>query len=222
MNLKIDVKGSIIPDDYADVYAWLGLAYCAPCQVADALANASPGETVDVYINSPGGSVPDGSEIYEALRTYNGPVEIHIVGQACSAASIIAMAGHSEMAPTALLMVHRASTSVGGNKNDMEHAAAMLDAADNAICTAYMEKAGMSRADAIAMMDRETWLTAERAVEMKLVDKISVSTTANTQMVASGTPLLSLEAIHNARTQMKNQQARKAQAELELLKMKGE
>ena len=220
--MKIDVKGAIVPNDYADVYAWLGWDCCCPRAVLQALDQASPGETADVYINSPGGRVSEGSEIYEALRSYTGPVQIHIVGQACSAASIVAMAGPSEMAPTALMMVHRASTGTEGNCNTMRQTAEMLETADNAICTAYMEKSGMSRADALAMMDKETWLNAEDAVRLKLVDKISAGKTAANPLVASGEPVLSQDVINMVHKHMKNQQPKAAaQAALDLLKMKG-
>ena len=221
--MKIDIKGVIVPSSAAKVYAWLGIAHCAPCEVTQALSQTPHGEQVDVYINSPGGSVPDGSEIYEALRTYDdGPVMIHIVGQACSAAAVVAMAARSEMAPTALMMVHRASTSTEGNRNDMQHSAEMLETVDNALCTAFMAKSGMSREAALAMMDRETWLTAEKAVEQKLVDSISSPSAENTLMTASDAPLLSPEAVNIARKQMQAQQASRAQAQLDLLKLKGE
>ena len=126
----------------------------------------------DRYINSPGGVIDAGSEIYTMLRSY-GNARNHIVGQACSAASIIAMSAWCDMSPTGLMMVHCVSTSGGrGNHTLFEHTAEMLRTADTALCTAYTEKSGMSQEEALAMMEHETWLTAERALELHLIDAV--------------------------------------------------
>lgn len=101
---RLDVRGVIVPNDDKELYEWFGYEATAPKDVR-AVLEAAGGETVDVYINSPGGEIASGSEIYAALQEY-GNVKIHITGHACSAASVIAMAGWSEMAPTALLMIH--------------------------------------------------------------------------------------------------------------------
>ena len=100
-------------------------------------------------------------------------MDIEVESLAASAASVIAMAAPCKMLPTALLMVHRAWMSSGGNKNDLERDARALSAVDEALSAAYCEKSGMSKEDALALMDAETWLTAERAVELGLVDGIS-------------------------------------------------
>lgn len=168
---KAYVRGSIIPNDYKWVYDWFGMDSTCPNDIQKAIDQAA-GQTLDVYINSPGGEISAGSEIYSMLRSY-GKVRNHIVGQACSAASIISMSAWCDMSPTALMMVHCVSTSGGsGNHTDFEHTAEMLRTADAALCTAYTEKSGMSQEDALAMMEHETWLTAERAMELQLIDQI--------------------------------------------------
>ena len=106
------------------------------------------------------------------LRSYKGEVKQYITGQACSAASVIAMARYCEMSPTALLMVHCVSSGVRGNHRDMEHTAEILRTADEALSTAYIAKTGMSKEDALAMMEEETWLNAEQAKEKGLIDGI--------------------------------------------------
>lgn len=113
-----------------------------------------------------------GQEIYALLRNRDD-VDIEIESLAASAASVIAMAAPCKMLPTALLMVHRAWMSSGGNKHDLERDAAALSAVDEALSAAYCEKSGMSKGDALELMDAETWLTAERALELKLIDGIS-------------------------------------------------
>ena len=125
---RIDVRGVIVPNDDKEFYEYFGYEATTPRDVR-AVLEAAGGETVDVYINSPGGEIASGSEIYAALQEY-GNVKIHITGHACSAASVIAMAGWSEMAPTALLMIHCVSTYGGGNHAEFAHIAEMLQAAD--------------------------------------------------------------------------------------------
>lgn len=172
---RIDVRGSLIPNDYKWFYDWFEEDSTCPRDVQKVLNELIDGEDLDVYINSPGGVIDVGSEIYTLLRDAGSRsnLKIHITGEACSAASIVAMAGHCEMAPTALMMVHCVSTGgVRGNHSKMEHVAEMLRTADNALCTAYMAKSNMTREDALAMMEHETWLTAEQAKEKGLIDEI--------------------------------------------------
>ena len=113
-----------------------------------------------MYINSGGGVIDVGSEIYTMLRSCEN-VKIYITGEACSAASIVAMAGYCEMSPTALMMVHCVSTGARGNHSAMEHTAEVLRTADRALCSAYTTKTGMSEDEALNMMEHETWLTAK-------------------------------------------------------------
>lgn len=178
--MKIDVKGSIIPTDEAWIYDYLGIQNTSPGKVAQALNDAN-GEDVDIDINSGGGDVFAGSEIYSAIRAYPGKVNIHVVGIAASAASVIACAAHSDIAPTAQMMVHNVSTYADGNYHDMDKMSGTLKQADRAIAAAYMEKSGMSEEDALQLMDAETWLTAQDAVDYGLIDEISENKNAHTQ-----------------------------------------
>lgn len=171
---KIDIRGDIIPNDYKWYYEWLEMDSTCTKDVTEVLDKMVAGDDVDVYINSPGGVIDVGSEIYTLLRqkAETNPVNIYITGQACSAASIIACASHCAMSPTALMMVHCVSSGIRGNHNDMEHMADVLRTADRALCTAYTAKTGMTEEEALQMMEQETWLTAEQAKERGLVDEI--------------------------------------------------
>lgn len=171
---KIDIRGDIIPNDYKWYYEWLEMDSTCTKDVTEVLDKMVAGDDVDVYINSPGGVIDVGSEIYTLLRqkAETNPVNIYITGQACSAASIIACASHCTMSPTALMMVHCVSSGIRGNHNDMEHMADVLRTADRALCTAYTAKTGMTEEEALQMMEQETWLTAEQAKERGLVDEI--------------------------------------------------
>lgn len=162
----------MIPNDYKWYYNWFGEDSTCPADVQKVLDIFQDGDEIEVYINSPGGVIDVGSEIYTLLRSKKDNVKIFITGEACSAASIAAMAAYCEMSPTALMMVHCVSSGAQGNHNDMEHMAEVLRTADRALCTAYTAKTGMTEAEALEMMEHETWLTAEQAKERGLVDGI--------------------------------------------------
>ena len=171
MKYRVDIRGPMIPNNYKFYYDYFGEDSTCPRDVQQVIDALIDGDEVEVYINSPGGVIDVGSEIYTLLRNQKN-VTIYITGEACSAASIVAMAGHCVMAPTALMMVHCVSSGARGNHTDMEHAAEVLRTADRALCTAYMAKTGMTEEEALDMMEHETWLTATQAKERGMVDEI--------------------------------------------------
>lgn len=197
--MRIDIKGTIVSDDDAWIYGWFGIPCACPKDVNDAIAKAK-GEKLDIYINSGGGDIFAGSEIYSAIRDYSGQAENHVTGLAASAASIILCACKSEISPTAQVMVHNVSSYTGGDYHEMDKMSEILQNCNDALATAYCEKTGMSKKDALAMMDKETWLTAEKAVEIGICDKISVS--KNLQLVASyGANIIPQEIINKMKEQ---------------------
>ncbi len=226
MVLKVYINGEIIPDDYKWYYDFFEMSSTAPMDVKQVLNTAKLGDTISVYINSPGGEISAGSEIYTMLRdaAQTFDVKIYVTGEACSAASIIACAAYCEMAPTALMMVHCVSCEAFGNHNDMEKTSEMLQTADKALCTAYMNKAGMSEEEALAMMNAETWLTAEQAKEKGLIDGIMFEDEEGTEpMVAGLFRLPSDEQLAKARTLMEAQKAQeeaKAKKQLDLVTLR--
>lgn len=172
---RIDIRGVMIPNDYKWFYDWFEEDSTCPRDIQKVLDAMVDGDDLDVYINSPGGVIDVGSEIYALLRDAGQRcnLKIRVMGEACSAASVAAMAGYCEMAPTALMMVHCVSTSrVSGNHSVMEHTAEMLRTADQAMCSAYTAKTGMTEQEALDMMEHETWLTAQQAKDRGLIDAI--------------------------------------------------
>lgn len=182
--MRIAIKGPIVSDDVAWIYDLFGMSCVNPKRVIDELEQAA-GDDVDVDINSGGGSVFAGSEIYSALRAYEGNIRIHIVGFCASAASVIAMAGYSDMSPTAQMMVHNVSMYEEGDYHVHDKASEILQTANRSIAAAYVEKSGMDEKDALKLMDKETWLTAQEAVDYGLVDEIAKPKQGNAQLVAS-------------------------------------
>lgn len=172
MKHNIDIKGPIISNDDAWIYEWFEMDATNPRKVIDELTRAN-GEDVIISINSPGGYVNDGSEIYTALKNYSGNVEIQIVGLAASAASVIAMAGDKvRISPTGQMMIHNASMWGRGDHRDMSKASEMLRTTDKTIVNAYVIKSGKSESELLAMMAEETWMSPQQALEHKLVDEI--------------------------------------------------
>ncbi|MEK4695539.1 head maturation protease, ClpP-related [Bacillus sp. FSL M8-0063] len=172
MTVKIDVKGPIISNDEAWIYDWFEMDATSPGKIIKQLDNANS-EDLIVSINSPGGYVDDGSEIYTALKNYSGHVEVQIVGLAASAASVIAMAGDKvRISPTAKIMIHNASMWNGGDHRDMSKAAEMLKITDRAIVNAYVIKSGKSEEELLNMMAEETWMGPQQALENNFVDEI--------------------------------------------------
>lgn len=135
---------------------------------------------VTVWINSPGGDCIAASQIYSMLMDYEGEVTVKIDGIAASAASVIAMAGTKVlMVPTALIMIHNPMTGAFGNHADMEKAIEMLDEVKESIINAYEIKTGLSRSKLSHLMDAETWMNANKAVELGFADDILVDEKRN-------------------------------------------
>lgn len=131
---------------------------------------AHPGD-LTVWINSPGGDVVAASCIYTALKNHAGKVTVKIDGLAASAASVVAMAGDEVLiSPTGYMMIHNPATIAMGNSDDMRAAAKMLDEVAGGILTAYEQKTGQSRDKLERLMDAETWMNAETAVDLGFAD----------------------------------------------------
>lgn len=228
MPKRLDVKGNIIESGDGWIYDWLGIEYTTPKKVNEALREAN-GEDIDVYINSPGGDVFAGSEIYTALREYAGKVRIKIVGIAASAASVVAQAGESEISPTGMFMIHNVQTTTSGDYNDMFHSGETLLSANQGIINAYLEKTGMSQERLQELMDQETYMSAQQAVEMGFVDKVMFQDISPV-LVNASSGMLPAETMKKLRNLIKNQEPEatdlitknKAYAQLRLLNLKGE
>lgn len=166
------MNGEVIPSDYADVYDYLGYENINPKTVKQALSDAD-GSDVTLEINSPGGYVDAGSEIYTALKEYQGQVTAKITGQACSAASWIALAADRvEMSPTAQMMIHRASTMSIGNSDDLASDLNALNSLDKSFVDLYSQRTGLDAQEIYRLMCNTTWMNAKEAVDKGFADEI--------------------------------------------------
>lgn len=172
MTKVIPIKGDIVTNMYGDFYDYFGMDYASPKQVTKAI-NEAAGDELDVQINSGGGIVDAGSEIYTALMSYSGNVTVSVVGMAASAASLIAMAGDVvQMSPSATMMIHNVSSGAQGDYRDMANAADMLKKANDSIANAYQLKTGMEHDKILDLMNQTYWLSPKDAVDMGFADKM--------------------------------------------------
>ena len=142
---------------------------------------------ITVWINSPGGDCVAAAQIYNMLMDYKGDVTVKIDGIAASAASVIAMAGTKVLvSPVSMLMIHNPMTAAFGNSDEMQRAIEMLGSVKDSIINAYEIKTGLSRAKLSHLMDAETWMDANKAVELGFADEIMQRNT-ETENVAAPT-----------------------------------
>lgn len=134
--------------------------------------NAGEGD-ITVWINSPGGDCVAAAQIYNMLSNYKGKVTVKIDGIAASAASVIAMAGTEVlMSPVSMLMIHNPMTIAMGDHAEMQKAIDMLAEVKESIINAYVLKTGLSRAKLSHLMDSETWMNANKAMELGFADGV--------------------------------------------------
>lgn len=167
----IEIKGDIIGNDDKWFYDWFGVDATCPRDVKEAIKAAGE-EELEVLVNSGGGSVMAGQEMYSALREKSN-VKIKIQSLAGSAAGVVAMAGKNAISPVAMIMIHNVSIQgASGDYRDMQKNVEILKQMNAALANAYAEKSGMDLAEILKLMDRETWLTASQCLEYGFVDEI--------------------------------------------------
>ena len=160
----LTINGTIAPDSWIDDEV-------SPQVFQDEL-NQSRGP-IDVWLNSPGGDCVAAAQIYNMLMDYKGNVTVKIDGIAASAASVIAMAGTKVLvSPVSMMMIHNPMTVAMGDTAEMQKAIEMLSSVKDSIINAYEIKTGLSRAKLSHLMDAETWMDANKAVELGFADDV--------------------------------------------------
>jgi ATP-dependent Clp protease protease subunit len=164
--------------DAAEVYiydeiAWYGVS--AQDIVDELKAITAP--LIHLRINSAGGDVMDGIAIYNAFARHPAKVISHVDGLAASAASIIALAGDEvEMSEGAFVMIHSAWAFAMGNATEMRRMSQLLDAVDGSLAGIYARRMGIAAAEALSLMEEETWLSADQAVAQGFADRMEERT----------------------------------------------
>lgn len=131
-----------------------------------------------VHLNSPGGDVFAGVAIYNALKDYTkGKVVVKVDGLAASIASVVAMAGDEIiMSPGSMMMIHNPWSIGVGSSDELRKAADTLDQIKDSILPIYTDRSGLSEDEVKDLMDAETWMTAEKAVELGFADTVQKAT----------------------------------------------
>lgn len=181
----VDIRGEITSNYIGGIYEyarthdeWFRADYTCPAGVKAVIDSLEDGEELEVIVNSGGGDVMSGQEIYAMLKKASAAGHktiCEIQSLAASAASMIACACDVvRMSSTAWFMIHCASSYAEGNHRDMEHMAKVLSTADEAIAQAYVDKTGASEEQVLRWMNDEDefWISAKRCVELHFVDEI--------------------------------------------------
>ena len=128
---------------------------------------------IEIALDSPGGSVTDGLAIYNAISNYDGKVTVHIDTLAASIATVIACAAdHVKMNSNGKFMIHRAWTVAMGNCKDFRSMADLMEMMDGDIADVYEQRSDIPKDELLAMMDNETWMSAEEALAKQFIDEV--------------------------------------------------
>lgn len=128
---------------------------------------------ITVWINSPGGDCVAAAQIYTMLMDYKHNVTVKIDGIAASAASVIAMAGNKVlMSPVSMMMIHNPATIAFGDHNEIQKAIDMLGEVKESIINAYEIKTSLTREKISNLMESETWMNANKAIELGFADGV--------------------------------------------------
>ena len=173
MAKRIKMKGPLISNNEYEVYEFFGLEAVSAKSITDQFPE-DINEDITLEVNSNGGLVTVGSEIYTALKEYKGHVTVEVTGMAASAASVAIMGADTvRISPTAQIMIHKALlTRASGNSDDLEKAVNALKSSDQSIINAYVSKTGLSEDEIFEMMKNETFMPAQVAVEKGFADEL--------------------------------------------------
>lgn len=217
MQVASDGAYEIVIEGVISGELWWGDEY-TPDMVREEIAKAN-GNPIRLIINSPGGEVFAGAAIYNALLQYEGRKTVRVDGVAASMASVIAMVGDEiYMSPGSTMMIHRPSVGAWGNVEELEKAIEMLKAIEETIIPIYEERTGLSRDEVFALLDAETWMSPEKAVELGFADKLEESKATAFEkikaMLSNEQFAFSMSAVHKSLEDYVTAQAPKEETEV--------
>lgn len=159
----------VIEGDISSQESWWGDS-ATPEMLRDELKEHTGDLTVS--LNSGGGDVFAGVAMYNALRKHDGNVTVRVDGLAASIASVIAMAGDKiVMSPGAMMMIHKPWTLAIGDANEMDKVKEVLNSIEKSMLPIYTARTGKSEAEIQDMLNAETWMTAQEAVDLGFADE---------------------------------------------------
>lgn len=178
-----EMKMSAESNDTADIFiygeitkwAWTEDGEHSATTFKEELDSMGEVSTINLYINSPGGSVFEGIAIHNMLKRHKAKINVHVDALAASIASVIAMAGDTIFMPkNSMMMIHNPWTFTWGNAAELRKEADDLDRIGNSSKQTYLQKAGdkLDEEKLQEMLDAETWLSADEAFEYGLCDVV--------------------------------------------------
>lgn len=173
--MTVELFGEIVSDDWAWLYELFGIPCCCPKQVRDAIKKLPEGEELILEINSPGGDVWAGFEIFGMLQACRSDTEAHIISLAASAATTVMCGCDVVLAsPVAQIMIHQPAAYVAEyvNNDGAKHLQNYLDSVKASILNGYVIKSAgkATRKKFEQLVDDSTWMPAQTALELGLID----------------------------------------------------
>lgn len=218
--MAVKISGTIVCNDDKWIYDYLGYEATCPADVANALSTEN--SEVDIEVNSGGGDVFAANEIYYMINRISNPTRCIITGLAASAATIICCAADRTAAvPGAQYMIHNVSSMASGDHNAMDHMSEVLKNADISITNIYRLKTGMSEAELLELMNKESWFDAKRALELKFIDEI-IGNDGRLGLYNSVANIIPEETKEKLRSMIKKPEFNAEMEMIKLLKLKGE
>lgn len=189
--MDIRLSGTIMDNESADIMRYFGFNdVICPGDIRNALSEAEDAEDVTLYINSGGGVLQAGHEIYCYLKSHKGEITAHVQSLAASAATIPMMACSKRIAePVSVLCIHNPRSFAHGDHIEFRKAAVDLDTLKDSILNAYERVLNKTREEIAALMDEDKLLDANQALELGLIDEIAgdaAAPTSNLYVAAAG------------------------------------
>lgn len=166
---KISIKGPIVSNDTAWLYHYFGWDASCPNDLKEGLEEAA-GDDVVIEINSPGGVCVYGYEMYTALKEYEGKSTVHVISAMSAATLLVCAADEALISDTGIFMIHNVQSMADGDYRDMQMAADALREFNAGIINAYVRKTGKSREEIQELMDNDSYMSPQTAVEKGFVD----------------------------------------------------
>jgi ATP-dependent Clp endopeptidase proteolytic subunit ClpP len=173
------------------IYDMIGGGGVTAKQIVNELSKAGNNTPINLRINSAGGDVFEGIAIYNSLKKHNATINVEVEGLAASMASVIMLAGDTITASeNSLIMIHNPSVGIQGESKDLTKKAELLDKIKDQMVGIYSSRTGMDSEQVVQMMDSETWLTANEALEVGLVTNVgeSIKVSAVNETIFSNAP----------------------------------
>ncbi len=168
---EIMLSGTIVPNNDKWIYEYFEIDATCPADIRQAL-KAAAGQPVTIQVNSGGGDLVAGNEMYYLLATHEGTVTVDVIYAASAATVVCCGADCVRAIPSVQYMIHNVSATGSGDYRVMDHMSDLLKNANRTISNAYRLKTGMTENELLELMNRETYLDATKAKEYGFVDEI--------------------------------------------------